>query len=642
MGKIITYGDRNALLVDDASKSLDSSNKIGGISDWNNASDFAYGLSNTLYEKNPITSKNNGDPIADCFGIIARKDSAILALADGVNWGQKASIAAKSAVHGCLHYLNNTIFSGNNQNEFLKTNDECLSSIAKQQSDQQSARQHKNSVGSQQKPSTNRKTRTAESLIESSLKTTRQSTEKIYRQPAHITKPPRGHKNKRLSNTVSTLKLQQTKSSSLSSSSNYSTAKSTLSDDIDLIKNIDEKENSTPGPSNSNKKDTIESDKCDSQAVSNNNNLIVNTEEVFISLLRSFYEAHNLILDNEGMLTTLTVAIILPLKQKSKRDSNCCDDLREAFLKEISPSRSFDSHKRDSLNIQALGEATRYICCVCNLGDSLAYVYSKKYGIRELTQGSHDVHSMRDMRDALGALGPVDGKNPELNNLTLSMSILEPGDIVFITSDGVSDNFDPVVGKFAVLPPSPKEVRNPSIKQRPGSSNVTSSQRSSSQRPKFLRSNTSLVPHAPGDSSTHKRTDILRSKEGLPIVKAFQRHELTLLRMEDLLNKGISGYEQQCSTAKQLCQMLVDFSLKITAAKRHFLEDIDLYYEENNKVLVELSAKEQKLRRRKCLDKISTMPGKLDHASVVAYVVGCFQQDASNSDTESSILETNL
>ena len=58
--------------------------------------------------------------------------------------------------------------------------------------------------------------------------------------------------------------------------------------------------------------------------------------------------------------------------------------------------------------------------------------------------------SFRDMRDALGALGPVDGRNPELSNLTCSLTLVEPGDIVFLTSDGVSDNFDPVVGKFCV------------------------------------------------------------------------------------------------------------------------------------------------------------------------------------------------
>ena len=93
----------------------------------------------------------------------------------------------------------------------------------------------------------------------------------------------------------------------------------------------------------------------------------------------------------------------------------------------------------------------KFIACVCNVGDSLAYVYSPSKGhVRELTQGSHDIQSNRDMRDALGALGPVDGVNPELSNLTCSMTEIDAGDIVFLTSDGISDNFDPVVGKFCV------------------------------------------------------------------------------------------------------------------------------------------------------------------------------------------------
>ena len=78
---------------------------------WSQPHKKAYGAATTLYELHPLTGENAGNPIADCFAIVARKDSAILALADGVNWGQKACVAARSAVHGCVEYLNKAIFS---------------------------------------------------------------------------------------------------------------------------------------------------------------------------------------------------------------------------------------------------------------------------------------------------------------------------------------------------------------------------------------------------------------------------------------------------------------------------------------------------------------------------------------------------
>lgn len=56
--------------------------------EWNIKSDFVFGVSDSLYDRNQVTKRKNGDPIADCFGVIARGDSAILALADGVNWGK--------------------------------------------------------------------------------------------------------------------------------------------------------------------------------------------------------------------------------------------------------------------------------------------------------------------------------------------------------------------------------------------------------------------------------------------------------------------------------------------------------------------------------------------------------------------------
>lgn len=51
-----------------------------------------------------------GEPIADTFAMVARKNNAILALADGVNWGPKACLAARCAIHGCVDYLNKALF----------------------------------------------------------------------------------------------------------------------------------------------------------------------------------------------------------------------------------------------------------------------------------------------------------------------------------------------------------------------------------------------------------------------------------------------------------------------------------------------------------------------------------------------------
>ncbi|XP_076670619.1 PP2C-like domain-containing protein CG9801 isoform X2 [Andrena cerasifolii] len=390
---------------------------VAGIADWFNPHEMAYGIATTLYEKNPTNNTNNGEPIADCFGIVAKSTSAILALADGVNWGTKASIAARSAVHGSVEYLNKALF-------------------------------------------------------------------------------------------------------------------------------------------------------CPSI-----NNEMTTTKDVFIALLRSFHAAHSLILQEQGMLTTLTVCAVLPL-----------------------PSSDSNTGQK------------RYVACTCNVGDSLAYVYSRKTGVREITRGSHDIHCMRDMRDALGALGPVDGSNPELNNLTLAMTEVEKGDIVFLTSDGISDNFDPVVGKFAILP-CHNNVPDPTVKNH------------AEGRSKTRRKSAENLRHAESGNSN-------RNRSNLPIVEAYQRHELTLLRMEDLLRRGVSGEGPPCNSAKHLCELLLDFAVRITAAKRRILEDTDLYYAQTKDgQLVQLSKQEQRTRRIKTLDKVSMIPGKLDHATVVAYVVGSFDSE---------------
>lgn len=61
---------------------------IAGVSNWTQESDHAYGIAVSLYERNFLTKEHAGNPIADCFGLVVRGNSAVMALADGVNWGK--------------------------------------------------------------------------------------------------------------------------------------------------------------------------------------------------------------------------------------------------------------------------------------------------------------------------------------------------------------------------------------------------------------------------------------------------------------------------------------------------------------------------------------------------------------------------
>ena len=138
------------------------------------------------------------------------------------------------------------------------------------------------------------------------------------------------------------------------------------------------------------------------------------TREVFRLILKAFEKAHQCIVSQQGTMTTLCVGVVVPLPEKN-----------------------------------------RYAFCVVNVGDSYAYVFNRHYGVKEVTEASHPIEDARDMKHCGGALGPADGCNPDISNLTCSYVVLEKGDLVFLCSDGISDNFDPVVAKF-----SPKPNRN--------------------------------------------------------------------------------------------------------------------------------------------------------------------------------------
>uniref|UniRef100_A0A7E4ULJ7 PPM-type phosphatase domain-containing protein n=1 Tax=Panagrellus redivivus TaxID=6233 RepID=A0A7E4ULJ7_PANRE len=406
--------------------------------DWTSAHTLrSFGASTSLYERHPLTGAHAGTPVADVFAIVSRENNAILALADGVNWGEGARLAARCAVRGAIDHLNNAI-----------------------------------------------------------------------------------------------------------------------------------------------EKSAFET-----------------TTDIFHSMLGAFHAGHSLILQEGGALTTLCVAIVAPM-----RDSN------------------------------------EYALCVCNVGDSLCFVYNAAYGVREVTLASHDIGLNRDMRDAGGALGPVDGRNPQLHNLTCSMTFIQEGDLVFITSDGISDNFDPVVGKFCVIKHTDSEKEN--------LMDIEADHPAAVAKASQVFQKIESIP---------KRQ---RCNATVPSVDALERHELMLLRMADVIANGVnlrlpeapingenspyaipttpeSGIDgtptselasprvprKNSTTASEVCRNLITFATQLSSAKRRTLENPELYRTRTH------SRTEERVRRKMVRNMIMEMPGKLDHASCVAYKVGEWEDE---------------
>jgi hypothetical protein len=81
-----------------------------GVKKFNVYHHRAYGIACSLYENNPNTNSTVGDPIADVFAILTRKNSCILSLADGVNWGPRSRLAARCAVRANVNFIDRNLF----------------------------------------------------------------------------------------------------------------------------------------------------------------------------------------------------------------------------------------------------------------------------------------------------------------------------------------------------------------------------------------------------------------------------------------------------------------------------------------------------------------------------------------------------
>ena len=227
-------------------------------------------------------------------------------------------------------------------------------------------------------------------------------------------------------------------------------------------------------------------------------------------------------------------------------------------------------------------------------------------GIREVTQGSHDVSLVRDIRDAGGALGPVDGANPELHNMTYGLSFVNAGDIAFLTTDGISDNYDPVVTKIAIAKLDISRSETVKIQPSPDSEETDHTPESDSS-----------------DPSSSSPTDMFKIDK--PEMEPKERHIYSLKEMERIVHEFELVTEEECS-AQELCSALAQHVLLLTDQKRKVLENPELYKKRK------MSKKDKIRRDSEIVSKMSAAPGKLDHASVVAYQVGLFRPNENDMD----------
>ncbi|XP_071799806.1 PP2C-like domain-containing protein CG9801 [Asterias amurensis] len=268
------------------------------------------------------------------------------------------------------------------------------------------------------------------------------------------------------------------------------------------------------------------------------------TIDVFKCMRESLDRAQECILSQNGCLTTLCLAVVA------------------------------DIISEDTKSQKAV--------CVISVGDSLAFIRSQKHGVKEVTIASREYNTHRNIRFCDGALGPCVGEEPDLTNLTFSYTTAEEGDIVFLTSDGVSDNFDPVIAR--------KAVANTDFKSRKSRAE-------------------SIFGEDLWEAGSWS----------MPAISPMERQAGMTQSMEVIIRDSIIPSEDPFS-ASNLCSKLLDHVVKLTEQKRNA-------HEATNRIVG--ACESEKLDSstvttgKEALYRLSrNLPGKLDHATVVAYVVG--------------------
>ena len=286
------------------------------------------------------------------------------------------------------------------------------------------------------------------------------------------------------------------------------------------------------------------------------------TQDIFHCILRSFDSAQRLIIERGGTTTTLCVGVIVELAQEQRG-------------------------------------ACRWGLCVVSVGDSLCYVW------REDAQMAYEVTSAihagkeRNPRDCGGCLGCNLGDQPDLSNLVCSYVPLSEEDIVFIVSDGVSDNLDPVIlreGMSESTPTSPTHAVEPTKQPHPfpGSQDVTTKDQAAA---------------APSSEISNG------SNRMLPVLSPEQRQTLGLMKLTGILKEKLKSCEKL--DAQKVNDAIVGYVIEATEMKRGYLEKC---WQECDRA--DLTAAERRANDRKISVHLKSLPGKLDHATIASYQVG--------------------
>ena len=264
----------------------------------------------------------------------------------------------------------------------------------------------------------------------------------------------------------------------------------------------------------------------------------ITTQDIFRAMFRSLHAAQKCIIDRGGTTTTLCLAVVVEL-------------------------------------MEARG-INKWGLCVVSVGDSLCYVWrNDSHEVFEVTMPMEEGKE-RNVRDAGGCLGADLGDHPDLTNLHCCFAPVADEDVIFLCSDGVSDNFDPVTLREAV---SDSNLESPQ--------NLLDSKQLSSQ-----------------DSGSV-----------VPSMNPSQRHNVAMMSIARLLNE--KWMEKQTLSASNVKEVVTTHVIETTEEKRTFLEQVGIL--NDSTVLTQAEKRDQE---RRIGHAIKRMPGKLDHATIAAFKVG--------------------